>query len=583
MRDSPMLNNCLLLTTSMLRNLLTVVLLATSAVANKVTFDLGYGQVCEGIYAKSDWGGRIQPQIGLSLDSFGNDKYDPKNPDVSPLEDVKVSYVIFEYKDIGHVGKAYGDQGLKKYICDADAVALAICEESQLGKFLVDANVTNTTVMTAQLVHLGKAHINYTVLRTGYYCVSTFTNAKTKYSGTVNFQNAFGQLSASEIPKLPAYGILTVCYAVTMALYGFQFFKKRNQNQILPLQKYLLAMLGFLTFDTLVVWSYFDLVNQTKNPLSLFIGFYMVFLAVLNSTKMTFSLFLLLLIGLGYGVVVLKLEKKIMFRCKLLAACHFAASMFYLLASYHNASSGSTSASKDINSDGVSGSLWDIVPLIPIAITLTAYYMLILTAIRTTTANLHKQRQVIKLSLYENLFRVIFLSVVLTVGGLVLSSFIFLSFSTTEIIEQHWKGSYFIFDFWPSVVFFGVFLGISWLWRPTETSYMLAVSQQVSTGEVPEGEDGAGAGYQHGHEFEFDDMSLMSHSDEENARDSFELNNQSIPSDNPPKYDQVKRDVEPEVGNTSNTLFELGDDEHDQDEDDQHHQDEDDNRLKKST
>lgn len=565
---------------------LTVALaLASCVTANKVAIDDGINrQVCEGMYSKKDWGGSYKPHIGIKLDRFGNDVFDLKHPDAEPLEDINISYVIFEYKDIVHLGKFDEAMGRKVYVCSQLAVERGICDLNSLGNFLMDSDVTNTTIYTAQLNELGQANITYLVEETGYYCVSTYTTSDKAFKGSVNFQNAFGQLSASEIPKLPAYGILTLCYAVTMALYGFQFFKKRKQNQILPLQKYLLAMLMFLTFDTLVLWSYFDLVNRTRG-LSWFVLVYMVFLSILNSAKMTFSFFLLLLIGLGYGVVLLKLPKKIMTRCKILAGCHFAASMIYLIGNYHNSGNGSTTASSDIDNDSVGASLWVLLPLIPVTITLSLYYVLILTSIRNTTDNLHKQRQVIKLQLYENLFRIITMSVILTIGGLVLSSFIFLSLSSVDVIEEHWKGSFFIFDFWPSVIFFGVFLGVAWLWRPTETSYMLAVSQQVSTsGGAEDGEDGEGNnGYQHGHEFELDDMSLMSHSDEEaGPRDSFELNNQSIPTDEPPKYNELgnTKDESVHEANTSNTLFELGDD-------DEHHDDDEDqggsdSRLKKN-
>ena len=69
---------------------------------------------------------------------------------------------------------------------------------------------------------------------TGYYCVSTFTQYEnTVYNGQVNFQNAFGQLSASEIPKLPAYGILAICYAIALALFGFNFLKRKGKSNYL--------------------------------------------------------------------------------------------------------------------------------------------------------------------------------------------------------------------------------------------------------------------------------------------------------------------------------------------------------------
>lgn len=511
--------------------LLHLLLLAVAA-ANRVRFDSGSNrQVCDGMYLKHDWGGLIAPSINLSLDKFEN-------------KDVSVSFVIFEYRDIDHLGKSAGN-GRRQYICTGAAVAAGLCTEAQKGHFLVNANVTNTTIMTAQLLKLGPANINYKVERTGYYCVATYAGHN-KYKGSINFQNAFGHLSALEIPKLPAYGILTLCYVVALALYGFQFFKKRKQNQILPLQRYLLAILGFLAFDTLVVWLYYDLVNRLPRT-TVFMHFYLVFLSTLNAAKVTMTFFLLLLIALGYGVVKLKLSKKLMLRCKLLAAVHFIALMFYLIATYE-ADWGSLLAYSDVDNGRANGSLLDIVPFIPVAITLTAYYLVILTNLRQTIAGLHQQRQVIKLQLYRNLFRIIFVLLALMILGLVLLSFIFLLLNLTQLIEQFWKGSYFVFDFWPSVIFFGIFLGISWLWRPTETSYMLAVSQQVALDE--QAQDGE-------HEFELDDLSVMSHLDDD--RDSFELNNQSMPNENPPQYEH-KSEPAPEP---ASTLFELGEDDDD--------------------
>lgn len=525
--------------------------LLVGVVANKEIFDDKFNsQVCSGMYSKHDWGGSIRPHIGIKLNYFrknmkmGHAKVDEN--------DIHISYVIFEYKDIGNLGFKMKD-GRTKYVCDDYAIGtLKACTESQKGKFIINNKVTNSTVMTNVLTHKGQAHINYTIERTGYYCVSTVAAQKFEYRGVVNFQNAYGQLSASEIPKLPAYGILTVCYVIAVALYGFQFFKKRKDNQILPLQRYLLAMLALLTFDTLVVWSYYDLVNRSKNPLSTFVTTYMIFLSLLNAAKITFSFFLLLCIGLGYGVVKLKLDKKTMFRCKLLAAAHFVATIIYLVPTYYSSSYDTVTAEGAGEQSDVGGIL-GLLPMIPVTITLTSYYFAILVSIRTTTANLHQQRQIIKLKLYQNLFRIIFLSVVCTFGGLILSTMIYLSMSNTEMIEQHWKSAFFLFEFWPSVVFFAVFLGISWLWRPTETSYMLAISQQVSSYET---EDENGQGGYHHHEFELDDMSLMSHSDDEAAANDLTNNRKnSVPE--VPMEDLERR--------TSNTLFELGSDEEHED------------------
>ena len=555
--------------------------------ANLARFDENsLSQVCSGMYSKQDWGGSFKPHIGLTLNQFDTLKYDPKNNNKDEKvndKDISVSYIIFEYKDLVNIGADLGD-GRYKFICDDYAInELKVCDEKQKGKFIVNKNVTNSTILTAQLTHLGHANINYPVNVTGYYCVSTFTQYEnTVYNGQVNFQNAFGQLSASEIPKLPAYGILAICYAIALALFGFQFFKKRKENQILPLQRYLLAMLGFLTFDTVVVWSYYDLVNRIESPSSGFARFYMIFLALLNAAKITFSFFLLLCISLGYGVVKLKLDKKVMFGCKVLAGFNFIASFVYLFFNYYGGSSNALVSTDSIDT-AASGSFLGLLPIIPIAIILSIYYVTILASIRKTTESLHKQRQIIKLNLYQNLFKIIFGSVILTFLGLTLSSFVYLSMSSTEMFEQHWKGSFFIYDFWPSVVFFIVFMAVAWLWRPTETSYMLAISSQVAN-------DDENGEYQQG--MELDTFSLMSHSDDDDddegdngehnpqrqvERDSFELptttnnKNKNIQPENPPQYDQLSTHEPHEA--PSSTLFELG-------EDDEISDHEGDNRLK---
>lgn len=549
-----------------------IAVLAATAWANIVSIDNENTQVCEGMYSRSDWGGSISPHIEIAVTQYGLNKYDEN--DKVKLDGFDFHYVIFEYEDLKYVGKVSGDY--RYYICSSKAIELGLCDDSQRGNFLTDGDTSNTTVATGQIDRLGKVPLTYHVEKTGYYCIATATGNNEKLHGYVNFQNAFGELSASEIPKLPAYGILTVCYAVTLAMFGFQFYKKRKQNQILPLQRYLLAMLAFLTFDTLVVWSYYDLVNRSST-INLFIKFYVVFLSSMNAVKMTLSFFLLMCISLGYGVVVIKLPRKVMTNCKIMAAAHFVASMIYLIGSYYSSFNGSVTSASELLSSNSTQSLWTVAFFVPVAITLTAYYVLILSSIKTTTANLHKQRQVIKLQLYENLFRIIAFSVLLTVGGLVLSVFILTNLSATETIEQAWKGSYFLYDFWPSVVFFGIFIGVSWLWRPTEASYMLAVSQQLSTVEGDE-EQGGNGGYQHDHEFELDDLSLMSHSDDENVqRDSFELRDHNIPLALPPAY---KESETAQAGTASNTLFELGDDDLDQDNED--HEDYDGKKSKKS-
>jgi hypothetical protein len=62
--------------------------------------------------------------------------------------------------------------------------------------------------------------INYPIKNTGYYCVGTtgYSPTDVKYNAVVEFRNAYGELPAAQIPKLPFYGIITIVYAV-MGMY----------------------------------------------------------------------------------------------------------------------------------------------------------------------------------------------------------------------------------------------------------------------------------------------------------------------------------------------------------------------------
>lgn len=70
--------------------------------------------------------------------------------------------------------------------------------------------------------------VNYPVKRTGYYCVGTFGYTGDDYQAVVTFRNAYGELPAAQIAKLPFYGGLTLVYAVLAAFWGFFYAQHRH-------------------------------------------------------------------------------------------------------------------------------------------------------------------------------------------------------------------------------------------------------------------------------------------------------------------------------------------------------------------
>jgi hypothetical protein len=62
-----------------------------------------------------------------------------------------------------------------------------------------------------------QAPTKYDIKKTGYYCVGTYAPTGIDYTAVVEFRNAYGELPAAQIAKLPFYGGLTIVYAVLAA------------------------------------------------------------------------------------------------------------------------------------------------------------------------------------------------------------------------------------------------------------------------------------------------------------------------------------------------------------------------------
>ena len=92
-----------------------------------------------------------------------------------------------------------------------------LCDKKQLGEFILQTNASDISKnpIITQAVNLKDLKpINYLVKNTGYYCVWTHGFSAEEYRAIVTFRNAYGELPAAQIAKLPFYGGLTIVYAV---------------------------------------------------------------------------------------------------------------------------------------------------------------------------------------------------------------------------------------------------------------------------------------------------------------------------------------------------------------------------------
>lgn len=438
--------------------------LPTFSWANKEKINEKDYEICAGMYSKDDWGGKVDPFISFNLKKFKKD---------SDNEDGIISVAIYDFQDYIHLGASLGD-GSKQYVCDDYAVSAELCTEDDLGKFIVQQEAYNpytkenrtlvNPIMTFSQDFTGLHDTKYPVSKTGFYCVTVFTSSKdVKFNAVVNFRNAYGHLAGSEINKLPLYGLLAVGYVIAMALYFFSFWK--HKHELLPLQKYLLAFYVFLTAETIFVWAYYDIKNEKGDAAGTIV--YMVFLSMLTAGKLIFSFFLLLIIALGYGIVYPKLNKTLMRRCQFYAVFTWLLCAGFLIQSYLE--------------DPENPSLLILITFVPLAVFMFGFYLMILRSMTETVKYLREQRQVVKLNMYKKLLAIIYTSLVILMIGFVITTIIFSSMNSIAMIEKNWRSRFFFTDFWPTLTYFVVFVIISFIWRPTDTSYMLAVSQQLPT------------------------------------------------------------------------------------------------------
>ncbi len=70
-----------------------------------------------------------------------------------------------------------------------------------------NATEKSGNLILTKAIHLKSyASINYAIKKTGYYCVAASGYTTENFMGVVEFREAYGELPASQIPKLPFYG-----------------------------------------------------------------------------------------------------------------------------------------------------------------------------------------------------------------------------------------------------------------------------------------------------------------------------------------------------------------------------------------
>lgn len=480
--------------------LLVVASTLTAVAAVDMTLTHDDAQKCSGMYSMKSWGGKIQPYIMVKFLKSGQGNKE-ENKDI---EDPTVGIAVWEWRDsplLGRPSEKPGEQ--REYMCNDDTVNRKFCNETHKGEWILaeDAQAKSKNNIRTVAVHLKEPQsVNYPVgegnkLKTGYYCVGALAYTKdVKYTAIVTFQNAYGELPAAQVAKLPFYGGITIVYAVIGIFWGFLYVQ--NRHDILAVQNYITAIIAFLVLEMLMTWGFYDFQNRHGNNVGS--KALMIIVAILNAFRNSFSFFLLLIVCMGYGVVKPSLGKT-MIIVRWLAVAHFVFGVIYAIASL------------TVRPDDA-GPLVLLV-ILPLSATLTAFYIWTLNSLNLTMKDLMERKQHVKANMYKKLWWCILTSIIVIFGFFFINSFTFAGASSPEFGPTHWQTRWFVLDGWLNLVYLADVCFVAYMWRPTANNRRFAMSDEIA-------QDDEG----------FEIASLRDSFDEEEG-----------PSDRPPAYDPAPR------------------------------------------
>lgn len=227
----------------------------------------------------------------------------------------------------------------------------------------------------------------------------------------------------------------------------------------------------------------------------------LIIVGILNAARNSFSFFLLLIVCMGYGVVKPTLGRT-MVHVRWLAAAHFVFGLIYSITS--------------LLISPESAGPFVLLIVLPLAATLTAFYVWTLNSLNATLKDLKERKQHIKESMYRKLWWAILISLLVIFGFFFFNSFTFASVNDPDFVPFHWKTRWFVLDGWLNLVYFADVAWIAYIWRPTANNRRFAMSD-----EIAQDDDG---------NFEIGDIGMPDDSDDEEAHIGKNQNSSQAPN-----------------------------------------------------
>lgn len=117
--------------------------------------------------------------------------------------------------------------------------------------------------------------------------------------------------------------------------------------------------------------------------------------------------------------------------------------------------------------------------ILPLAGTLTAFYVWTLNALNLTMKDLVARKQTVKAMMYRKLWWCILVSILVIFGFFFLNSFSFAGRNDPDFVPDNWQTRWFVLDGWLNLVYLIDLAFIAYIWRPTANNRRFAMSDEV--------------------------------------------------------------------------------------------------------
>lgn len=362
----------------------------------------GERRQCAGMYAKSLATGQVDPYIEILFAESAVGQ---------------IALAIFPYSLVDLMGSPLSEPLIgRRYICDETAIQDKLCLEAEAGTFIVHRELPGSEKITSQVIKFpSMAPLQYRINSTDYYCVVTSPFVldsnlaqKTTYDGVIEWHSASGGwLPASEYPKMPFYGALGIVYILLGLGWASQCWLHRRE--LLQIQWYVLGLFGLLSLEMVADWAY--LFHLDKTGPGVLSNVLLGIAAILNAGRTSLSFFSLLVVSLGLGVVKPSLGK-VMTRCQVLGVMHFLFGVLYSVGL----------VTVDVTS---SAAFWLLLVICPLSVTMTVFLTWTLAGLNSTIAFLTSKKQMVKVTMYKRLYRILLLAVLVIGAFFVINGMIF--------------------------------------------------------------------------------------------------------------------------------------------------------------